>query len=349
MVFSKRLKNIKGTAQELGFGTRVSNETGRMLNKDGSFNVKRKGLSLHQRTSFFHYLVTASWTHFFFIIITAFIVVNLFFTFIYLFLGVENLSGMIAHNAAEEFFEAFFFSAQTFTTVGYGRINPTGIVESGLASLEALIGLLFFAVATGLMYGRFSRPVAKFHFSENMIVAPFKDITALQYRVANRLNHQLIDVEAQISFSIIQEINGIRVRKFYGLPLELTKVAFFPTNWTVNHPIDIKSPLWGLTEEDLKDGEAEFLLLMKAYDENFSQMVNIRSSYTYREVVWGAKWQSMIGEPENGKVVLQMDKIGAYDRVQLPDLKIQIEDNESGTQQHQATQKHQPGVKPQAR
>jgi inward rectifier potassium channel len=349
MAFSKRIKNIKGTAQELGFGTKITNESDRMLNKDGSFNVKRKGLSFHQSTSFFHYLVTASWTHFLLIIVSAFISVNLFFTLFYLLFGIENLNGMIAHNAVEEFFEAFFFSAQTFTTVGYGRINPTGIVESGVASLEALMGLLFFAVATGLMYGRFSRPVAKFHFSENMIVAPFKDSTALQYRVANRLNHQLIDVEAQISFSIIQEINGNRVRKFYGLPLELNKVAFFPTNWTVNHPIDIKSPMWGLTEEDLKNGEAEFLLLMKAYDENFSQMVNIRSSYTYREVIWGAKWQSMIGEPEEGKIVLLMDKIGAYERVPLPEFNLQFDDDASDTPQPQATQTRQPDVKPQAR
>ena len=118
---------------------------------------------------------------------------------------------------------------------------------------------------------------------------------------------------------------------------------------SLNHPIDIKSPLWGLTEEDLKNGEAEFLLFMKAYDENFSQMVNIRSSYTYNEVVWGAKWQSMIGKPEDGKVVLLMDKIGAYDRVPLPELNLNFEDDAADKQQHPATQMHQPGVKPQAK
>ncbi|MEO8148944.1 MAG: ion channel [Bacteroidia bacterium] len=349
MSFSKHIKNIKGNSQELGFGTKIVNQSDRMLNKDGSFNVKRKGLSPLQRISVYHYMVTIKWTHFLLIIISSFIFINLIFSAFYLFVGIENLNGMIAHNKTEEFFEAFFFSAQTFTTVGYGRINPTGVTESGVASLEALVGLLFFAVATGLMYGRFSRPVAKFSFSENMIVAPYKDITALQYRVANRLSHQLIDVEAQISFSIIQEINGNRVRKFYFLPLELSKVAFFPTSWTINHPIDIKSPLWGLSEDDLTAGEAEFLLLMKAYDENFSQMVNIRSSYTHREVIWGAKWQSMLGEPEDGKVVLLMDKIGAYERVPLPELNIQVEDDEADIQQTQAKQMRQPGVKPQAR
>lgn len=349
MGFGKHIKNIKGISQELGFGTKMVNQSGRMLNKDGSFNVKRTGLSPFQKFSFYHYLNTIKWTHFILIIVAAFIFVNLFFTLFYLAYGIENLNGLIANTKAEQFFEAFFFSAQTFTTVGYGRINPTGIVESGVASLEALMGLLFFAVATGLMYGRFSRPTAKFQFSDNMIVAPFKDITALQYRVANRLSHQLIDVEAQISFSIIQEIDGTRVRKFYFLPLELSKVVFFPTSWTVNHPIDIKSPLWGLNEDDLITGEAEFLLLMKAYDENFSQIVNIRSSYTYKEVVWGAKWQGMLGDIEDGKVVLQMDKIGAYDRVPLPALNVQIEDDVTDTPQRQATQTHRPDAKPQAK
>jgi len=326
MALSKRLKSIKGTAQELGFGNRVTHDSDRILNKDGSFNIRQKGLSPFLQISFFHSLVTSSWAHFLIIIISAFIVANLFFTGIYMLMGVENLNGMIAHNVVEEFFEAFFFSAQTFTTVGYGRINPTGIFESGIASLEALIGLLFFAVVSGLMYGRFARPKAKFHFSENMIIAPFKDITALQYRVANRLKHQLIDVEAQISLSIIQEMNGQRSRKYYELPLELRKITFFPTQWTVNHPIDTKSPLWGLTEEDLQFGEAEFLLLMKAYDENFSQMVSIRSSYTHKEVVWGAKWQSMLGNPEDGKTVLLMNKIGSYQRVVLPQPNMKIED-----------------------
>jgi inward rectifier potassium channel len=342
MGISKHFKNIRGASQELGFGTKITNQSDRMLNKDGSFNVKRKGLRPLQRISVYHYMVTATWYHFLLVILSAFVAVNLIFTAIYLAFGVQNLNGMIAHNPVEEFFEAFFFSAQTFTTVGYGRINPTGILESGVASLEALVGLLFFAVATGLMYGRFSRPVAKFQFSDNMIVAPYKDITALQYRVANRLNHQLIDVEAQISFSILQEVNGISMRKFYTLELELKKVSFFPTNWTINHPIDIKSPMWGLTEADLKDGEAEFLIIMKAYDENFSQMVNVRSSYTHQEVVWGAKWKSMLGEPEDGKLVLLMDKIGDYEKAQLPALNVQIEDDATDTPQHQAVQMPRP-------
>lgn len=342
MRINKHFKNIRGTSQEMGFGTKITNQSDRMLNKDGSFNVKRKGLRPLQKISVYHFMVTASWTHFLTIIIAAFIAANLIFTAIYLAFGVENLNGMIAHNTIEEFFEAFFFSAQTFTTVGYGRINPTGILESGVASLEALIGLLFFAVATGLMYGRFSRPVAKFQFSENMIIAPYKDLTALQYRVANRLNHQLIDVEAQISFSILQEVNGISMRKFYTLELELKKVSFFPTNWTLNHPIDIKSPMWGLNETDLKDGEAEFLIIMKAYDENFSQMVNVRSSYTYQEVVWGAKWKSMLGEPEDGKLVLHMDKIGDYEKATLPKLNVQIEDDATDTPQLPEEQMPQP-------
>ena len=349
MRINKDFKNIKGTSQELGFGTKITNQSDRMLNKDGSFNVKRKGLKPFQNISVYHFMVTTTWYRFLLVIISAFVLVNLLFTSIYLALGVENLNGMIAHNTVEEFFEAFFFSAQTFTTVGYGRINPSGILESGVASLEALIGLLFFAVATGLMYGRFSRPVAKFQFSENMIIAPFKDITALQYRVANRLNHQLIDVEAQISFSILQESNGNSMRKFYTLLLELNKVSFFPTNWTLNHPIDIKSPMWGLNETDLKEGEAEFLIIMKAYDENFSQMVNVRSSYTHQELIWGAKWKSMLGEPEGGKLVLQMDKIGDYEKAELPKISAQIEDDVTGTPQRPKEQMPQPDATLRAR
>ena len=313
--FTQRLKQISGRSEEIGFGTKATGQTERQLNKDGSFNVICKGLPIHQRFVFFHYLVTASRLQFILIILFSFLVVNSFFTLLYVLAGKDSLNGLEVYDGLMYYIEVFSLSAQSLTTLGYGRINPHGIFPNLVSNFESLLGLLSFALATGLLYGRFSRPRARFIFSNCMVVAPFRDTTGLMFRVANRLNHQVTELQAQVNFSILQDVNGNEVRKFYGLPLELNKVNFFPTSWTINHIIDEKSPLNGLTSEDLIGGKAEFLILMHGFDENFSQTVYIRYSYTYDEIRWGHKFTTMLGNPENGKAVLHLDRISSTEAV----------------------------------
>ena len=157
------LKNINSQAKteiNTGFGSNTADYGGRFLNKDGSPNIEKRGISFFNRMSWYHTLLQMPLIKFLCLVGGFYIILNLIFAIIYYAIGIENLEGIKANNALEEFGEAYFFSAQTFTTVGYGRISPHGFAASTIAALEALVGLLSFAIATGLFYGRFSKPKA---------------------------------------------------------------------------------------------------------------------------------------------------------------------------------------------
>ena len=211
--------NNNRVAKEFGFGN-VQNQRVRMLNKDGTFNMKRKGLPFKASFNFYHYLLNMSWIKFIFLIIAWYTLVNLVFAIIYLMLGVENLHGVDMRSFRHQFFDSFFFSTQTFTTVGYGRINPTGLSSNIISSLEALIGLMSFALITGLLYGRFSMPESRLLFSERAIVAPYKGMRGLMFRIANLQKSQLLGVEVNVSISVFEDKEGKRIRSFYNLELE---------------------------------------------------------------------------------------------------------------------------------
>lgn len=296
--------------KDLGFGGK-ENQDKRIINNDGSFNMRRKGIPFREYFNFYHYLVSVSWTKFLLIIFFGYIILNLAFACVYYAVGADHLLGIIGQTPFEKFSEAFFFSAQSFTTVGYGRISPEGFITSTLASFEALVGLLALALATGLFYGRFSRPVAKILSSKNALIAPFKDITGFMFRVANKQRSQMVEVEVRVMYSIMEE----DIRKFYSLILEYHKIVFFPSIWTVNHPIDENSPLYGKTREDLLEGKAEFLVLIKGFDDTFSTNVHSRLSYTADELVWGAKFVNIFGKDEEGNGTVALNRISEYNRV----------------------------------
>jgi inward rectifier potassium channel len=314
-------KNTGRLTQEevknLGIGSKDLSRNKRIINKDGSFNVRKTGLGFAESFRFYHYLVSVSWPKFILIIFSGYVALNLIFALIYYLIGTDHLLGMIASTEFEKFAEAFFFSAQSFTTVGYGRISPVGMLSSIVASLEALAGLLALALATGLLYGRFSRPIPKIIYSRNALIAPFKDTKGFMFRIANKQKSQMVDVEVRVMLSIFESNNGNRSREFYGLELEYDKINFFPTLWTVNHPIDKKSPLFGLDGEILIENKAEFLVLLKGFDDTFSTTVHDRFSYTAEEVVYGAKFVNIYGVDEEGNGTVALERISDYEKVSV--------------------------------
>lgn len=303
--------------RELGFGNKVVESNQRLMNKDGSSNVRRKGLPFFQSVSIYQTLITMPWWKFNLLVFTFYITVNILFALVYYFVDPDHLNGMVYTSEFEKFAEVFFFSAQSLTTVGYGRLNPSGYFNSTLASIESLIGLLGFALATGLLYGRFSRPLAKILFSKNMVVAPYKGITALMFRVANRTKSELVDIQASVILSYVIQENGKPIRKFSNLKLELTKVNLLSTSWTIVHPIDEESPLYNWKEADFKKNDLEVLALLQAYEETFSQTVHTRTSYTNEELHYGAKFESVIEAGPNGSITIALDKIDKFVRVDL--------------------------------
>src|SRR6202521_5216056 len=297
--------------RDLGFGTVVARESRqRLLNRDGTFNVRRDGMKPLASLSLYHQLLTIPWPKFLGLVVAGFLALNVVFGLAYLACGPDAMHGAPASDmGGSEFLRAFFFSVQTFATIGYGHISPAGLAANLLVTVEALTGLLVFALATGLLFARFSRPTAKIVFSERALVAPLQGVTAFEFRIVNARSSQLIEVECQVLFTQFPQDRSLR--RFVPLALERQKVTFFPLSWTIVHVIDANSPLHGLTHEDLG--------LLPRFDETFSQTVHTRSSYKPEEIVWGATFKK-IYKPLDATGVLRIDVglLHDYEKVSLP-------------------------------
>ena len=312
--------NTKAKADKnTGFGTNASSYGGRFVNKNGKANVEKRGMHVLQRISWYHTMIGMPGWKFILIILSFYVVINFLFASVYYGIGIEHLNG-ISNLDSEwvKFGQAYFFSAQTFTTVGYGHISPSGFLTSALSAAEALIGLLSFAIATGLFFGRFSKPTAFLKFSHNAIIAPYGDSTGLMIRISPFKNTNFTDAEAKITLGMSVEENGERINKFFSLELEMDKINALTLSWTLVHPITEDSPLYKFTEVDFKNTTGEILVFIKTFDDMFSNTVAIRTSYTFDEVIYGAKFEPMyIRSTDNDRTILNLDQLNVFNKVDL--------------------------------
>ncbi len=314
------LKNISKKPKAFlnsGFGTNSSSYGGRFINKNGTANVEKRGIYFLSRISWYHTLINMPAWKFMMILLLFYVGINFVFALIYFGIGIENLSGIAPTGSSlVQFGQAYFFSAQTFTTVGYGHISPSGFMTSAVSAIEALTGLLSFAIATGLFFGRFSRPVAFLKFSHNALIAPYSNSTALMIRITPYKNTNFTDAEAKITLGMTVKENDIWTNKFYSLDLELEKINALPLSWTLVHPITEKSPLYELNKENFANTRGEIIVYIKTYDDMYSNVVAIQTSYTFDEVVYGAKFKPMYSRnSDNSKTILHLDRLNEFENI----------------------------------
>lgn len=307
-------ESSKDKFSDLGLGARGVSVNTRTLNKDGSFNVRKLNVTFVERINFYHALVSMPWPRFFAIIVVAYFLVNILFAIVYFVIGVDHLTGIEGINDFDKFLEAFFFSSQTLTTLGYGRVAPVSALASTVAAIESMIGLLSFALATGLLYGRFSKPSAKLKYSHHAVIAPYQHINGFMFRVVNPQSNQLLEVEVTVTLSMKKA--GSHLRDFFQLELERPKVVFLPSIWTIVHPIFSSSPLYRVTKEELIERDGEFIIMMKAFDESFSQTVYSRSSYKTNEIKWGEKFVYLIKQESDG-ISVDVSRIDETEKAEL--------------------------------
>jgi len=318
MQFLKKINSKAKSDASTGFGANASSYGGRFFTKSGNANVKTSGIGFFESISWYHTMVNIPRWKFFVIIVVFYFLVNFIFAGIYYGIGVEHLNGVAAVSPVDQFGQAFFFSIQTFTTVGYGHVSPSGFLTSFIAAVEALFGLLSFAIATGLFYGRFSKPKAHIKFSHNALIAPYKDGTALMIRLTPFKNTNLTDAEVKMTLGMKLEEKGVPTNKFYNLDLELSKINTLNLSWTLVHPITENSPLYNLTREDFSNVEGEVLVFLKVFDDMFSTTVVKRSSYSFSEIVHGAKFLPMFSRSDNqNKTILHIDKLNLHEKIKL--------------------------------
>ncbi|HEX4592908.1 MAG TPA: ion channel [Bryobacteraceae bacterium] len=297
---------MKKESFDPGLTTQFSGNVRRVINPDGTFNVHRKGTRLRD-TNLYLKMIDTSWTNFFVVVLLVFLVVNIAFAVVYVAIGIDQLQGTEREMSA--FVSAFFFSVHTLTTVGYGNVFPRGVSANALAAIEAATGLMVFAVMTGLLYGRFSRPSARILFSKNALIAPYQEGTSLQFRITNARSNTLMNLEARVLLMTVTNKDGQLKRDFIDLELERRKVYFLPLTWTIVHPIDSSSPLSGKTAEDLAKASSEILILIQAFDDSFSQVVHSIYSYRYADIKWGAKFVQAFSVDPQGDLILELERI----------------------------------------
>lgn len=292
------------STSDLGFGSVVTGQSReRLLNADGTFNVRRTGLPFLSSLNLFHTLLSMSWPSFLLLVLLLYFMSNIVFGSVYALIGPSAIIDTTADPMTNIFVRGFFFSVQTFATIGYGTIHPSGVVPNLLVTLESYYSLLANALITGLVFARFARPTAKIIFSDVAVIAPYHGTEGLMFRLVNGRSNQLIEVGIKVLFARFVNEDGRAVRRFDFLPLERETVTFLPLALTVVHPIIDNSPLKGLTQDDLTRTDAELLVLITATDETFAQTVHTRSSYKPHEIRCGHKFVSIYNEVADGEPI----------------------------------------------
>jgi inward rectifier potassium channel len=272
----------------------------RMVQRQASDRVMAIGLRPAWIGDLYHQLLTLPWPLFFAGVLGFFVLLNVFFGLLYL-LG----DGAIANAQPGRFSDAFFFSVETISTIGYGQMAPATLYGNLVMTLEAFLGVLLTAVVTGLVFARFSRPTARIMFSRVAVVAPFNGVPTLAVRLANQRRNQIL--EAQVSLSLIRDehtAEGDWIRRFYDLQLLRQRSPVFAMTFTAMHPIDAASPLENATAASLARESVEIIVTVTGLDETLLQPVHARTSYLAHEVRWDHRFADLFIETPDGRLAI---------------------------------------------
>ncbi len=238
----------------------------------------------------YHHLLSASWPRLLATMALLYLASNALFALVYL-----AQPGSIENARPESFVDAFFFSVQTMATIGYGKLVPRTVLANVLVTAEALFGLLAVAMATGLMFAKFSRPTARVLFSCRAVIAPHDGVPCLMFRMANARGNNV--AHAQLDVVLAREettLEGDRMRRFHDLTLLRPRSTLFALSWTAIHPITERSPLRGATSDSLGATQAEIVVSLMGYDESLAQTVHARHRYQPGDIAWGARFADIL-------------------------------------------------------
>ncbi len=259
--------------------------------------------------SFYQYLKTIPSPFFIFLIVLGFTIINTFFAVAYCMVGLEELYGMPVKTGISGFLYAYFFSIQTFTSVGYGGMHPHGLLANFVASINAFVGLLSFAIITGLLFARFSHPTSKILFSQRCLLTHVNGRAALVFRIVNARQSTVFDIKSKVVVSFTTTENAMKIRHFHPLSLERDSIYLFPLNWNLVHFIDENSPLFQKNYQTLVDESFQLVIVIRGFDEAYSQSIYQQHTYTHIDLKQNATFAPMYFVNNDGVTVLELDKL----------------------------------------
>jgi inward rectifier potassium channel len=247
-------------------------------------------------TDLYHQVLTMPVGVLLLLLAAAYLTINALFGVLYL-----VAPGSISHARPGSFLDAFFFSVQTLSTVGFGDKAPQGLYADSIVTLEAFVGVINIAVTTGLVFARVSKPTARVLFSQVAIVTQFNGAPTLMFRAANKRGNQVL--EAQVMVNVARQVvspEGHVMRAFYDLPVLRSRSPLFILSWTIMHRLDDSSPLYGATAESLKAEGAEIIVVISGVDETFAQRIHARHAYSAEQILWDKQFVDILSVTEDG-------------------------------------------------
>jgi len=249
----------------------------------------------------YHYLLRTSWSVALGWASLGFLALNAVFATLYFAFG--------GVNGAHGWWDDFFFSVESLGTIGYGNMYPEGRIAEWVMTGEAITGLIYSAVITGLCFAKFARPTSRVLWSKICVVSDRDGVPTLMFRVANeRRNHV---VEANVRVAVIRletTAEGEKLRRVIDLPLMRSSTPSFVLSWTVMHPLDSKSPLFGMAQEELRKIDAEIVVTLTGLDETLMQTIHSRTSYLPEEVIYAARFEDILSSLPDGRRAIDYRK-----------------------------------------
>lgn len=273
------------------------NQPTRLVPRQGGRTIDAIGVPRRPLSDLYHALMTVSWPAMLGLILLWYLLLNLVFALLYL-LGGDCIQGA----QAGSFADAFFFSVQTFATIGYGGMSPATTYAHVLVTAEAFVGMLTAALATGLLFAKFSKPTARVLFANVAVVSPRNGVPHLMFRLANQRGNQIVEARLQVALARWERTQeGETMRRFYDLELVRQQNLIFALTWTAMHTIDERSPLYGATAQSLIDEGAELAISFVGLDETMSQTVHARWSYRPEEILWNQRYVDIVSILPDGR------------------------------------------------
>jgi inward rectifier potassium channel len=266
----------------------------------GDAAVRRISARRSGAADLYHRLLTIPWPGFFGVMAVVYVLFNIVFAVLYLL-----QPGAVANAHPGSFADGFFFSVQTMATIGYGDMHPATLYANLAVTVEVLLGMTGLALATGLMFARFSRPTARVIFSRKAVIAPHNGVPTLMFRAANQRRNQIL--EAHINVAMLRNeitVEGKVMRRFYDLALARSHTPMFSLTWTVMHVLDEKSPFYRCTQQSLEASEAEIVITLVGIDETFAQTIHARHTYGGADIVWNHHFADILSRLEDGTRVI---------------------------------------------